>query len=87
MATLTQLVVGVKFSCVKATFATRPGADGHDIRTIMVLMGHEDPNTCMRYVRATEPAKRAAVQSAFIRAGHKIDTRHLVAVQPSPVSC
>jgi integrase len=73
-------IEGLWWHDLRATFATRLGADGHDIRTIMDLMGHQDPKTCLRYVRATEPAKRAAVQSAFIRPGHKMDTRRLVAV-------
>jgi integrase len=65
---------------LRATFGTRLGAAGVGMRTIMDLMGHCDPKTCLRYVRATEPAKREAVQYAFQRPGHKSDTPHLVAV-------
>ena len=50
------------------------------MRTIMDLMGHRDPKTSLRYVRATDPAKWDAVQHAFLQPGHKTDTRHLVAV-------
>ncbi len=73
-------IEGLWWHDLRATFGTRLGADGHGISTIMALMGHRDPKTCLRYVRATEPAKLAAVQSAFLRPGHQMDTRRLVAV-------
>ena len=65
---------------LRATFGTRLGEAGHGLATIMDLMGHRDPQTCLRYVRATEPAKRAAVAAASVQRGHKMDTRRLVAV-------
>jgi len=73
-------IEGLWWHDLRATFGTRLGAAGHGMSTIMALMGHQDPKTCLRYVRATDPAKRAAVQSAFLQAGHKMDTRRLVAV-------
>jgi hypothetical protein len=56
------------------------GEAGHGIAVIMDLVGHKDPKTSLRYVGATEPAKRAAVKSASLRNGHKLDTRRLRAV-------
>ncbi len=73
-------IVGLWWHDLRATFGTRLGAAGVGMRTIMDLMGHQDPKTCLRYVRATDPAKRAAVESAFFDRGHKTDTRRLRAV-------
>src|SRR5258705_2084306 len=73
-------IEGLWWHDLRATFGTRLGADGHGISTIIALIGHRDPKTCLRYVRATDPPKRAAVQSAFGQPGHKMDTLRLVAV-------
>ncbi len=73
-------ITGLWWHDLRATFGTRLGEAGHGISTIMDLMGHRDPKTCLRYVRATDPAKRAAVAAASLGGGHKMDTRRLIAV-------
>lgn len=73
-------ITGLWWHDLRATFGTRLGEAGHGISTIMDLMGHRDPKTCLRYIRATDPAKRAAVAAASLGGGHKMDTRRLVAV-------
>ena len=73
-------ITGLWWHDLRATFGTRLGEAGHGISTIMDLMGHRDPKTCLRYIRATDPAKRAAVAAASLGDGHKMDTRRLVAV-------
>lgn len=73
-------IEGLWWHDLRATFGTRLGAAGTGLRTIMDLMGHKDPKTCLRYVRATDPAKWQAVQHAFLQPGHQTDTRRLVAV-------
>ena len=54
---------------LRATFGTRLGDAGFSLKYIMELMGHSDPKTCLRYVRATDAVKRAAVQAAML-GGH-----------------
>lgn len=73
-------IEGLWWHDLRATFGTRLGAAGVGMRTIMDLMGHRDPKTSLRYVRATDPAKWDAVQYAFLQPGHKTGTRRLVAV-------
>ena len=73
-------ISGLWWHDLRATFGTRLGEAGHGIAVIMDLVGHKDPKTSLRYVGATEPAKRAAVKSASLRNGHKLDTRRLRAV-------
>ncbi len=76
-------IKGLWWHDLRATFGTRLGEAGFGLKYIMELMGHSDPQTCLRYVRATDSVKRAAVQSAILGgpgnspAGHKMDTRNL----------
>jgi integrase len=79
-------IKGLWWHDLRATFGTRLGEAGFSLKYIMELMGHSDPNTCLRYVRATDAVKRAAVQAAMLGghngspAGHKMDTWRLRAV-------
>lgn len=57
-------IVGLVWHDLRATFGTRLGEAGYDAYTIAYLMGHSDIQTTARYVRATDPNKRAAVESA-----------------------
>ena len=77
---------GLWWHDLRATFGTRLGEAGFSLKYIMELMGHSDPKTCLRYVRATDAVKRAAVQAAMLcgqsgpPSGHTVDTRKLRAV-------
>jgi integrase len=79
-------IKGLWWHDLRATFGTRLGEAGFSLKYIMELMGHSDPQTCLRYVRATDAVKRAAVQAAMLGghsgspAGHKMDTWKLRAV-------
>lgn len=79
-------IKGLWWHDLRATFGTRLGEAGFSLKYIMELMGHSDPQTCLRYVRATDAAKRAAVQAAMLGgntgslSGHTVDTRQLRAV-------
>jgi integrase len=70
---------------LRATLGARLREAGFSLKYIIELMGHSDPQTCLRYERATD-AKRAAVQAAMLGgrnsppAGHKMDTWKLRAV-------
>jgi integrase len=61
-------ITGLWWHDLRATFGTRLGEAGFSLKYIMELMGHTDSQTCLRYVRATDAVKRAAVQSAML--GH-----------------
>ena len=79
-------IKGLWWHDLRATFGTRLGETRFSLKYIMELMGHTDPQKCLRYVRATEAVKRAAVQSAMLGGhngspvGHKVDTWKLRAV-------
>lgn len=79
-------IKGLWWHDLRATFGTRLGEAGFSLKYIMELMGHSDPKTCLRYVRATDAVKRAAVQAAMLGgqsgspSGHTVDTRKLRAV-------
>jgi integrase/recombinase XerC len=52
---------------LRKTFATELYVAGEDIATIQRLLGHSDPKTTMRYIGASAPKERAAVQKLRFR--------------------
>ena len=69
-------IKGLVWHDLRATFGTRLGEAGYDAFTIAALMGHSQIQTTVRYVRATERNKRAAVEAVMLNSegGHKLDT-------------
>lgn len=53
---------------LRKTFATELYVAGEDLATIQRLLGHTDPKTTMRYLGASAPKERAAVQKLRFRA-------------------
>ncbi len=53
---------------LRKTFATELYVAGEDLATIQRLLGHADPKTTMRYLGASAPKERAAVQKLKFRA-------------------
>lgn len=54
---------------LRKTFATELYVAGEDLATIQRLLGHSDPKTTMRYLGASAPKERAAVQKLKFRLG------------------
>lgn len=54
---------------LRKTFATELYVAGEDLATIQRLLGHADPKTTMRYLGASAPKERAAVQKLKFRLG------------------
>jgi len=52
---------------LRKTFATELYIAGEDLATIQRLLGHRDPKTTMRYLGASAPKERAAVQKLKFR--------------------
>lgn len=52
---------------LRKTFATELYVAGEDLATIQRLLGHTDPKTTMRYLGASAPKERAAVQKLKFR--------------------
>lgn len=56
---------------LRKTFATELYVAGEDLATIQRLLGHSDPKTTMRYLGASAPKERAAVQKLRFRDNKK----------------
>jgi integrase len=55
----------IPFHCAgRHTFGTRAAEGGASLKDIQEIMDHADINTTMRYVHATDPGKRRAVEAA-----------------------
>ncbi|MDQ3651545.1 MAG: site-specific integrase [Acidobacteriota bacterium] len=70
-------IEGLVWHDLRATFGTRLGEAGYEAFTIASLMGHSDIQMTARYVRATDPNKRAAVDAARLSSTsnvHKLAT-------------
>ena len=52
-----------RFHDLRHTFGTRLGIKGHDLKTIMEIMGHERAQTAMRYQHPAPDHKLKAVRS------------------------
>jgi site-specific recombinase XerD len=52
---------------LRKTFATELYVAGEDLATIQRLLGHSDPKTTLRYLGASAPKERAAVQKLKFR--------------------
>lgn len=55
--------VRFRFHDSRHTFGTRLGTNGHDLKTIMEIMGHERAQTAMRYQHPAPDHKLKAVRS------------------------
>jgi integrase len=61
-------IEGLIWKDLRATFGTRLAEAGCDAFTIAQLLGHSDVRVTMRYVRAVEDTKRAAVEAIKLSA-------------------
>ena len=61
-------IEGLIWKDLRATFGTRLAEAGCDAFTIAQLLGHSDVRVTMRYVRAIEDTKRAAVEAIKLSA-------------------
>jgi len=58
-------IAHIPFHCAgRHTFGTRAVDNGASLKDVQVIMDHADIHTTMRYVHATEPGKRRAVEAA-----------------------
>jgi integrase len=70
-------IEGLIWKDLRATFATRMAADGHDAFTIANLLGHSDVRVTMRHVRMVDDRMRAAVEAIRLpteKVGHVLAT-------------
>ncbi len=64
-------IEGLRWHDLRATFCTRLALAGYEALTIMMLMGHKDLKTTMRYIRAVQLQRNVSSQNF----GHKSPTQ------------
>ncbi|MDQ3668521.1 MAG: tyrosine-type recombinase/integrase [Acidobacteriota bacterium] len=64
-------IEGLRWHDLRATFCTRLALAGYEALTIMMLMGHKDLKTTMRYIRAVQLQRKVGSENF----GHKLATQ------------
>ena len=76
-------IEGLWWHELRATFCTRLALAGYEALTIMMLIGHKDLKTTMRYIRAVQLQRNVSSQNF----GQKLATQAVRPPMLAAVSC